>query len=158
MRSVLWVAAILLVIVGAFVLIIALRAESKVVYRRYFGDYCFEISRNSLDGHPILETSYWIHPQLVRPACGGWFHISDSQKPQFASIHDDEHSLFCVYDTNGWGYMAVVDTKSHKCYAAAPLGYQTRDTVDWQDEYDLLKAKHPDIPHIDVLERDDLRR
>jgi hypothetical protein len=157
MRSVLWAAAALLLIVGAFFLTMILVVESKVVYRRYFGDDCLEIRLSGeidYDGtrHRTLVTAYYDPPSLMHPTCGVAFRTPDARKPKFESVYDEPSSLLCVYDTNGWGYIAIVNTRRKDGFSAPSMPYFTEDTIDWRDEFDLLKAKYPELPYAEVFE------
>ena len=156
MRRALWAATILLLVIGVPILTIALWVHSRTVYRRYFGDYCLCVSLGSYmdaggKSHRMLVTSYYDPPQLARPALGGTFPIPDSRKPQFDSVYDESHSLFCIYDTNGWGYIAIVNIQTGEGYASAPERYRTRNTVDWRDEFYLLKETHPELPYEEIF-------
>jgi len=129
--------------------------EHRFVYSRYFENFRFGIEIGGeidLDGtkHRTLNTSYYDPPQLMYGV--GSFRIPDDRDPKFHTIYDEKNGLFCVYDVNGWGYIAIVNTKTHKMFSSIPMPYYTSDTVDWRNEYEMLKSVNPELPYAEIFE------
>ena len=125
------------------------RFESRFIYSRYFGSYRFGVeygAETDFDGrHRVINTSFYNPPVLmygVHP-----FRTPTGDAPKFKAVSDTNAGLHCVYDTLGWGYIAIVDTKTQSFFCAEPAPSAPIDAPDWQDKFNTLKRTFPDLPY-----------
>ena len=86
---------------------------------------------------------YGVHP----------FRTPTNEVPEFELVSLPAAGLHCVYDTLGWGYLAVIDTNTNTYFCAEAKPHFGADTLDWQDRFELLRERFPDIPYNDVFDR-----
>lgn len=123
--------------------------ESRFLYSRYFGSHRFGIeygAETDVRGrHRILNTSFYNPPALmygVHP-----FPTPTEDAPNFNAVSDPDAGLHCVYDTLGWGYIAIIDTNTQSMFCAEPATAKHIIAPDWQSRFNTLKRAFPDLPY-----------
>ena len=127
----------------AFVVVSISRVESRFIYTRWFDDRRFGIeysSEVSGDGtaNRILNTSFYYPPALIVGI--KQFRTPDSRTPTFRMVSNRQNTLHCVFDTLGWGYLAIVDTSTENCpfFCTSGTSHSAPDTLQWRSKFDEL--------------------
>ena len=141
----------------AFVVVSISRVESRFIYTRWFDDRRFGIeysSEVSGDGtaNRILNTSFYYPPALIVGI--KQFRTPDSRTPTFRMVSNRQNTLHCVFDTLGWGYLAIVDTSTENCpfFCTSGTSHSAPDTLQWRSKFDELLKIHPSIPYVNAFD------
>ena len=139
--------------VVTIIAVVKWRLESRFIYSHYFSSRRFGIefgTESDFYGveHRVLQTSYYYPPALIVGI--KIFRTPDDREPHFHLVSDDINGLHCVYDTLGWGYLAIIDTSDTSCkYFCSGT---SDDPLEWRDKYEILLRIDPDIPYAEIFQ------